>query len=171
MNRSIARVQKTNSIFATFFLATLFVQSLAFASGSYPDGPDLTQTPGKLCETDAVKRYPEGISYCGRNVSSDTKNAIIQIYDQKFGFQISKMNRGDFKIDHFIPLSIGGSNSIENLWPQYRQVYEITDPIEQLLSNKIAAGRIKQVDAVRLIKVAKLNLSKADEITHLIEAM
>ena len=169
MKLTIARVQK--SIFSTLVLTALFVHSLAMASGSYPDGPELTQTPGKLCETDAVRRYPEKIAYCERNVSSDTKKAIIQIYDQKFGFQISKMNRGEFKIDHFIPLSIGGSNSIENLWPQYRKVYEVTDPIEQELSNKIAAGRIKQADAVRLIKEAKLDLSKADEIMHQIQAM
>lgn len=169
MKPSIARVQK--SIFASFFLTTLFVQSLALASGSYPDGPEPTQTPGKLCETNTVKRYPEGIAYCERKVSADTKRAIIEIYDQKFGFQISKMNRGEFKIDHFIPLSIGGSNSIENLWPQYRKVYEVTDPIELELGNKISVGRIKQSEAVRLIKEAKLNLSKADEILRLIQAM
>lgn len=169
MKQIIARAQKT--IITTFFLTALLFQSFALAAGSYPDGPELTQTPGKLCESSAVKRYPEGISYCVRDVSSDTKKAIIRIYDEKFGFQIRKMNRGEFKIDHFIPLSIGGSNSIENLWPQYKKVYEITDPIEQELSNKISEGRIKQTEAIRLIKEAKLNLSKADEILRYIQSL
>ncbi len=169
MKSSFARVKK--SFFVPFFLTAFLFQTVALASGSYPEGPELTQTPGKLCESDRVKRYAEGISYCERNVSSDTKKEIIQIYDQKYGFQIQKMIRGEFKIDHFIPLSIGGSNSIENLWPQYHKVYEITDPIEQELSNKISAGRIKQAEAVRLIKEVKLNLSKADEVLHYIQSL
>ena len=169
MKQTITRARK--SILSTFFLISLVFQSFALAAGSYPDGPELTQTPGKLCETSAVTRYPEHISYCVRNVTSDTKNAVIKIYDEKFGFQIRKMNRGDFKIDHFIPLSIGGSNSIENLWPQYKKVYVITDPIEQELSNKISQGRIKQIEAIRLIKEAKLNLSKANEILRYIQGL
>lgn len=169
MMHTFARAQKP--ITSTLFFLALVFQSLALATGSYPEVPELAMTPGKLCESTAVKRYPEHIAYCERNVSSDTKNAVIAAYDQKFGYQILKMNRADFKIDHFIPLSIGGSNSAENLWPQYKKVYEVTDPIEQALSDKISQGRIKQDEAVRLIREVKLDLSKADEITHQIDRL
>lgn len=150
----------------SFVLGLVFSLSSAFvqADSRFPDGPNLTSTPGSLCQSNAVKRYPEQINYCERNVSSDTKNALISMYDRSLGYHIREMNRGDFKIDHFIPLSIGGSNSKENLWPQHKSVYTITDPLEQLLSDKISAGKIKQAEAIRVIKEAKLNLGRVPDL-------
>ena len=74
------------------------------------------------------------------------------------------MSCGDFKIDHFILLSIDNNNNIENLWPQHKSVYNITDDLEQLLFDKIAEGKIKQDDAVRVIREGKLNLEKVPEL-------
>lgn len=169
LNQLIFRTQK--SVFSFVFILSFLFQSLALATGSFPEGPELSVTPGKLCESSAVKRYPEQISYCARNVSPSTKDQLIKLYDEKFGYQVQKMNRADFKIDHFIPLSIGGSNSIENLWPQNKSIYAITDPIEQALSGKIAVSKIKQDEAVKLMREAKLNLSKAPEILKYIQGL
>lgn len=157
----------------SFFLGLVFsLSSLAtLADSRFPDGPNPTTTPGSLCQSTAVKRYPEHINYCERDVSSDTKNALISMYDRSFGYHIHEMNRGDFKIDHFIPLSIGGSNSKDNLWPQHKSVYTITDPLEQLLSDKISAGRIKQAEAIRIIKEAKLNLGRAPDLIAYVSSL
>ena len=46
---------KTLVLRSLFVLSFLF-QPLALASGSYPDGPELTSTPGSLCEI-GVKRF------------------------------------------------------------------------------------------------------------------
>ena len=160
---------KTLVLRSLFVLSFLF-QSLVFASGAFPEGPELKETPGTLCLR-GVKRYPENITYCERDVTSDLKKQIIRMYDQEFGYNIQRLPRDQFKIDHFIPLSIGGSNSITNLWPQHRSVYEITDPIETLLSEKISSAKIKQVDAIRLVREVKMNLSKAPEVIRYLQGL
>jgi hypothetical protein len=130
---------------------------------NFPTTPDPVMTPGKLCEH-GVKRYAEGITYCERDVDTKLKNKIINEYDQKLGFHIRTMNRNDFKIDHFIPLSIGGSNSQENLWPQHKSVYAYSDKIEGYLHELMEKSRIKQAEAIELIKTCKLNLGRCGDI-------
>lgn len=143
----------------------------AVSSDQFPTGPNPTTTPGDVCVDSGVKRYPEQIDYCERNVSSDLKKELIKSYDEKFGYQIEQMNRQDFKIDHFIPLSIGGSNSEKNLWPQHKSVYTVTDPLELVLSQKISAGRIKQAEAIRVIKEGKLNLGRVPDLMQYVNSL
>ena len=81
------------------------------------------------------------------------------------------MPRGDFKIDHFIPLSIGGSNDESNLWPQHKSVYQFSDPIESLLANLIASDRISQDEAIRVTKECKLNLDRCADIVEYLKGL
>lgn len=150
---------------------TLVISSFSFANDRYPRMPVESVTPGDLCTNSPTHRYPENIVYCERNVDTQLKNQIIRMYDEQFGYQIRQMNRGDFKIDHFIPLSIGGSNSIKNLWPQHKSVYVITDELEHLLFQKISEGRIKQDEAIRVIREGKTNLDRVPELMHYVQAM
>ena len=145
--------------------------SLAGVLGRFPKNPNLTETPGVLCSTPTATRYPEHIAYCDRDVDSYTKKAIIQKYDDLFGYSITSMNRGDFKIDHLIPLCAGGANDVKNLWPQHKSVYAITDPIEPVLCEKMSQGKLKQADAVQLILKAKMNLELAPAILKQIERL
>lgn len=139
---------------------TLF-SSLTFAYGpGFPTTPNSQLTPGKLCDQPSGYRYPEHIAYCERNVTYDTKEILIKNYDKRLGYRIETMNRLDFKIDHFIPLCAGGSNDPVNLWPQHRSVYEVTDPVEPLLCQKMLEGKLSQADAVKLIMRAKMDLSQ-----------
>jgi hypothetical protein len=133
----------------------------ALAAAPYPESPDPALTPGELCSVGNVRRYPEKILYCGRKVSSDAKREIIAEYDRKLGYRIGQMQRAQFKIDHYIPLCMGGSNGDKNLWPQHETVYRYTDELEQRSCQAMADGRLKQVDAVEMIKRAKANPSSA----------
>ncbi|MGE0616686.1 MAG: HNH endonuclease signature motif containing protein [Bacteriovoracia bacterium] len=139
-------------------LAQAWVVSPSQAEDDFPTSPDLEMTPGSLCERPTEKRYPEGIPYCERNVTTERKRAIIADYDRKLGFHVQEMNRQEFKIDHFIPLCMGGSNATDNLWPQHKSVYSITDPLEPILCEKMKAGRLRQAEAVKIIRDAKMNL-------------
>lgn len=156
----------------TFLLGfVLLLSTLSYAADQFPTMPHPEMTPGDVCDNPSKKRYKENINYCERNVDTSLKNQIIREYDEELGYSIRQMNRQEFKIDHFIPLSIGGSNDKENLWPQHRTVYEITDPLEQHLSNKIVEGRISQAEAIRVIREAKLNLGRVPELIDFVTAL
>ena len=155
------------------FLATLLLGSnLALAFGpNYPVGPDPILTPGKLCQRPDVFRYPERIAYCERDVTYESKMALIQKYDEELGFHIRMMNRGDFKIDHYIPLCAGGSNDLSNLWPQHRNIYKITDPIEPLVCEKMSQGKLSQRNAVILVMKAKRDLRQVPYVLKTLHAL
>lgn len=159
--------------FFTSIFASLIISQSVFAGqdGAFPLGPDAATTPGELCHKPDSKRYPEKIDYCSRDVSSDTKWEIIDYYDQELGYSIRQTGRGAFKIDHYIPLCMGGSNEKANLWPQHKSVYAITDPMEQLACEKMAQGRLKQADAVDMIKRGKNNLELVKGIVQDLRAL
>ena len=145
-------------------LATSLTSSMALAQDDFPKGPDAQMTPGDLCTKPTERRYPERIAYCARDVASDLKKQIFTDYDVKLGYNTTKMDRQQFKIDHFIPLCMGGSNEKSNLWPQHVSVYTVTDPIEPLACEKMAEGRLSQADAIVLVKRAKNDLSQVPAV-------
>lgn len=138
---------------------------------SFPLNPQPSLTPGALCNSAGTTRYPERIPYCDREVSSERKDLVVERYDAAFGYKIEQIGRRNFKIDHYIPLCMGGSNEPSNLWPQHPSVYEITDPLEPALCQKMAEGRMKQAEAVRLIKQAKNDLSQAPRILETLKTL
>ena len=119
-------------------------------------------TPGQVCDHATELRYPEKIKYCHRNVDPDLKAQIFAAYDRAFDFHTREMDRQQFKIDHLIPLCMGGANQEDNLWPQHEKVYKLTDPIEPYLCEKMAAGRLKQEAAIRIIKEVKQDPNTTD---------
>lgn len=159
-----------------FLLLALFLVSCGSAPDSsrlnntemeamrFPLGPDHSVTPGETCQRPDTYRYPEKIPYCNRDVSSDEKKAIIRNYDSTFGYQVGSMNRSEFKIDHYIPLCMGGSNSSKNLWPQHQTVYAKTDMLEQKLCELMAAGKLLQMEAMEKIRLAKNNLDQVPAV-------
>ncbi|MEK2645583.1 hypothetical protein [Bdellovibrio sp. BCCA] len=148
---------------AALFVTVLLCSTLSHAGENFPKGPDAALTPGVLCSHPDSYRYPEKIKYCERDVSSSTKAGIFQKYDQ-IGYRTRSMKRQAFKIDHYIPLCMGGANDVKNLWPQHESVYQITDQLEALLCEKMAAGRLLQKDAIQLIMEAKNHLDEVPEI-------
>ncbi len=156
---------------AALFGLNLFWNTTVFALDAYPTSPQPSLTPGSLCTTPNSRRYPEKIAYCDRNVESELKDQIVKKYDATFGYRINSIGRRNFKIDHYIPLCMGGSNAETNLWPQHPTVYEITDPIEPLLCNQMALGLMKQSEAIRLIKLVKNDLRQAPRILQSLQEL
>ncbi|CAN5579576.1 hypothetical protein BH10BDE1_BH10BDE1_33890 [soil metagenome] len=165
---------RVRSIFSFGILSlsmSFALSGFAFAAQNFPEGPRAEMTPGSLCQKNSGYRYPEHIKYCNRSVDSGMKNEIIKEYDQTFGYSVRSMPRRAFKIDHLIPLCAGGSNNQDNLWPQHESVYAITDPLEPLVCEKMADGKLSQADAVQLIHEAKNDLSKVAAIISHLESL
>lgn len=135
----------------------------------FPQSPNEKITPGEICENPDSFRYPERIKYCERNVSRERKAAIFLTYDNELGFHTREMNRMDFKIDHYIPLCMGGSNTDENLWPQHKSVYQHTDPIEPVLCELMASGQLVQAKAISIIRRVKQNPEEAETVLRDLE--
>ena len=155
-----------STLLSVFASLSISIFAIAAENKAYPIGPHPELTPGSLCMRANRMRYPERIPYCDRNVDSGTKRRIFEIYDSTLGYQTQKMNRQKFKIDHYIPLCMGGSNEIDNLWPQHESVYAYTDSVEAIACIKLSEGKIKQQTAIELIRRAKAHLNEASQIVN-----
>lgn len=107
-------------------------------------------TTGSLCSLDDPDfdgvRYSEQLPHCGRNVSLSLKKVVYESYG--LGYNPDKA----YTIDHLIPLSLGGSNHQDNLWPQHKSLH--TGDMEYKLFCLLRDGEIRQADAVtRLLDV------------------
>lgn len=140
---------------------------MSFAA-DYPIAPAPDLTPGQLCTRPITYRYPEKIAYCDRDVSTGLKKQIIEDYDRAFSYRIDRMPRDHFKIDHFIPLCVGGSNDISNLWPQHVSLFTVTDALEESVCEKMKEGKLLQKDAIQIIMKAKLNINEAPRILRFV---
>lgn len=143
-------------------LVVLLTSSHSFAGRAFPRSPDLTATPGSLCNTPDTHRYPEQIPYCERALNSFDKELVFIAY-RKLGWSLSG-ERSQYKVDHFIPLCAGGSNEMDNLWPQYHTVSKLTDPLEPLGCEVLAKGNITQKELISLIMKAKLNTKEVPAV-------
>lgn len=141
----------------------------SFAGNPFPRTPDARLTQGSLCSTPSEYRYPERIPYCERELNSFRKEAIFLAY-RNLGYSLSG-DRGQYKVDHYIPLCAGGSNEDTNLWPQYFTISAITDPLEPLGCEVLAKGRISQKDLVELIMKAKNNLKEVPAVIKYLRSL
>ena len=73
--------------------------------------PDRHLTPGGTVPVTLDQICTIGYSRTVRNVPVEEKREVFRRYGVQY---VPKT----YEVDHLIPLEIGGSNSIENLWPQ-----------------------------------------------------
>lgn len=124
----------------------------AFAAIAPSPNTDVTQ--GTLCTQSSADfdgyRYPDKVAHCRRNVSHELKQQIYAEYD------IPKKCQKFYTIDHFIPLSLGGSNDAANLWPEHKEVKHTRQSLEEDLYYALRRGDITQGEAVTEVIQAKV---------------
>ncbi len=140
------------------------------ASADYPLAPIASLTTGVECTKSTTTRQPGNFLYCVRNVSKNEKDQVIQSYDD-LGYHLQNLDRGKIKIDHMIPLCMGGANDRKNLWPQYETVYKRTDPLEASLCVAFTNGYITREEAKEQMHYAKENLNEAISMYDKIQAL
>jgi hypothetical protein len=123
-------------------LFALSVLSNLCALGQQPKPllPDPKLTPGDVFDVTLKEICTPGYSRKVRAVPRSLRNDAYRLYG------IASPNPGDYQLDHLIPLCLGGSNSIRNLWPQsYRTSpwnAHVKDVLERRLCNLVCAGKV-----------------------------
>lgn len=135
----------------------VFIMVLNTQSGySFPETP--LHSPGHLCspkDKDFLEyRYPERIHYCRRNVSTTTRKKVYAMYGVPWN------EREHFSVDHVIPLSVGGSNSLQNLWPEHLSIKCRRGNLEFKTYLQLRRGSITQMEAIEKILKSKFEVEK-----------
>ena len=106
--------------------------------------------PGKLCTQDDHDfdgyYYAEHIAHCEDDVTEDVKNVVMKNYG------IENTNTLHYDIVHYIPLALGGSNNINNLWPMKPAEASDRRTYEHDLYKQFRDGKITQLAAINAIK-------------------
>lgn len=116
------------------FLPLLLASSALLSAQRITPNPKLT--PGAVLDVTAADVCVVGYSKTVRNVPMALKRRVYREYGVR-------CERGAFEVDHLIPLSIGGSNSIKNLWPEpYDGLWNahVKDDLELALLKKTCRG-------------------------------
>src|ERR1700694_4476691 len=110
--------------------------------------PDPALTPGDVLPAGVNQICVTGYSTSVRNVSTATKNTVYAEY------HIVSHATGQYEVDHLIPLELGGSNSMRNLWPEPaepRPGFHEKDVLENRLHALVCAGSVDLMTAQRAI--------------------
>jgi hypothetical protein len=95
----------------SFALMIIFgVPAPAQQGSSYMPNPKLT--PGTTLKVSKDDLCGSRYKSADRSIPISLKRKVFDLYG------IRADNPTPFNVDHLIPVSLGGSNSIENLWPQ-----------------------------------------------------
>jgi hypothetical protein len=116
------------------------------ASGSLPD-PACTPGDVFLAGTKDQICTP-GYSTSVRNVSESEREAVYAEYG------IFSRTAGEYEVDHFVPLELGGSNDISNLFPEAaspKPGFHEKDEVANYLHEQMCSGAVTLSEAQREI--------------------
>lgn len=107
--------------------------------------------PDPHCTTGAVFPNVTAAQVCTAGYASSVRNVSQPVKDKVYAeYGIANHAPGEYEVDHEIPLEIGGSNDIANLWPEpYTGPYNAheKDKVENYLHDQVCSGKIALKDA------------------------
>ncbi|GAC1535059.1 MAG: hypothetical protein NVS3B1_29500 [Marmoricola sp.] len=101
--------------------------------------PDQTFTPGVVDQTVSQATICTTSTRGRRDVTTATKDAVFAEYG------ITSHAPHQYEVDHLIPLELGGSNDIHNLWPQPANPppgFHEKDALENRLHTLVCSGAL-----------------------------
>lgn len=125
-------------------LSCCLVPALFGSEGKYPNS---AITPGAILAVTRDDVCSVGYSKAIRNVPVEVKRRVYDTY----GIQYVPRT---YEVDHLIPLELGGSNSIRNLWPEPYGIEwnaHVKDRLENRPHNLVCEGAINLDTAQRAI--------------------
>jgi len=128
--------------FVVALVALFGLGGSAFAATSV----NATTTPGAT-DAGATKDVICGSGFAPTtSISSSTKRAVFAKY------HIKKNRRSSYVIDRLVPLELGGTNDISNLWPQPRGQASSKDLQEDAAHSMVCAGQVDLAEAQSAFK-------------------
>jgi hypothetical protein len=113
------------------------------------DLPDVSCTPGAIFPQVTKEQVcTRGYTQTVRNVPQSEKNEVYKEYG------IYSHKTGEYEIDHFISLELGGANDISNLWPEAANPtpgFHQKDLVENYLNEQVCKGIITLSEAQKEI--------------------
>jgi hypothetical protein len=107
--------------------------------------PDSACTPGAIFSSATTDQICQtGYASSVRNVPYSEK----QQADDEYG--ITSYYSGQYEVDHLIPLELGGSNDIANLWPEAASPtpgFHQKDQVENYLHDQVCSGALSLKEA------------------------
>jgi hypothetical protein len=126
-----------------------FLAGISLAQQPTPIVPDPNLTPGDTFDVTTEDLCVPGYSKKVRDVPAEMKREVYQEYG------ITSHGSGDYEVDHLIPLELGGSNSIKNLWPESHRTLpwnaQVKDRLESKLHQLVCSGQLDLQTAQRAI--------------------
>jgi hypothetical protein len=112
--------------------------------------PDRACTPGAVFRSVGKSQVcVPGHARRVRNVPQSLKNSIYGEYG------IRSHSRGQFEVDHLVPLELGGSNAAKNLWPEAaspKPGFHEKDRLENALHERVCSGAMSLTRAQHLFE-------------------
>jgi hypothetical protein len=122
------------------FTFLLFLTQVVLAQQPTPIVPDPNLTPGDTFDVTVPNICVPGYAKKVRNVPAEMKREVYAEYG------VTSHGPGDYEVDHLIPLELGGSNSIKNLWPESHRTSpwnaQVKDRLEAKLHELVCSGQL-----------------------------
>ena len=107
--------------------------------------PDSACTPGAIFPNATVQQI------CTSGYASSVRNVPYSEADQVYAeYGIYHHYSGQYEDDHLVPLEIGGSNDIANLWPEAASPtpgFHQKDQVENYLHDQVCSGAMSLKEA------------------------
>jgi hypothetical protein len=104
--------------------------------------PDRRCTPGARLVATASQVCQPGWAQAHRHVPARVRTATLSAYGNP---------PKPYELDHLIPLELGGSNDLRNLWPEPGPIPNPKDRVEDRLHRAVCAGTLTLATAQRRI--------------------
>jgi len=109
--------------------------------------PDHRLTPG------LIRTNISAVESCATRWSLDARHVTTRMRRQVFqSYGIAWSDRRFYVVDHLIPRELGGADDLRNLWPQSKANAKRKDVWENRLHRDVCAGRMRFVDAQRIMR-------------------